>query len=260
MAASFDLSLQITMISEINESPCITEQYENANAADSELIPIEFAECDGYYKDFNEVQYPYSTDEDFQYPSASASYSGYDAEQNFVRLLDTDFLEIYDELATGDDSYYIGPSPVAMPIIYAMPEAEIVAESSCETIQHATLIESSDPKIKQELSADDFKTVCNIYRRTQSGNRLTAIAKWRYKKSQAVCKARNKCALSARQKATACRSRTQGKFKKVKAKWITATEYFHLESKEPHWADEQSSSTTLGIPLNADIIIEATEK
>ena len=247
------------MISEINESQYTTEQYEDANIADSELIPIEFAECDGYYKDFNEVQYPYSTDEDFHYPSASASYSGYDAEQNFVSLLDTDFLEIYDELATGDDSYYIGPSPVAMPIIYSMPEAEIVPESSCEIIQHATLIESSDPKIKQELSVDDIQNECDIYRKTQSGNRLTAIAKWRYKKSQAVCKAHDKCALSARQEATARRSRTQGKFKKVKAKWITATEYFHLESKEPHWVDEQSSSTTLSIPFTAEIIIEAAE-
>lgn len=244
------------MISEINESQCLLEQYENANIADSELIPIEFTECDGYYKDSDEFQYSCSTDEDYQYPSASASYSGYDTEQNFVSLLDTDFLEIYDELATGDDSYYIGPSPVAMAIIYAMPEAEIVPESSCEKIQHATLIESSDPKIKQELSADDAESVYDSHRRTQNGNRMTAIAKWRYKKSQAVSKAHDKNALSARQEATARRPRTHGKFKKVKAKWVTATEYFHLEPKQPHLVDEQPSSNTFGISFDTDNINE----
>lgn len=209
------------------------------------LVPGKFTECKNYLKDFDEYQFPYSSDDaDYQYPSASASYSGNDNERNIVSLLNTDFMEIYDELAKVDDSFYFGPSPVAMPITYDMPEAEMVSlEDSIEMIQYATIIDLPDPKVmKLDCDLGDNSEYL-IYQQTQRNNRVTAISKWRFKRSQAVRKATDKNILSARQEATARRPRTHGKFKKVRAKWISATEYFHLEPKEFKSDVEEMSST-----------------
>ena len=199
-----------------------------------ELVPIEFSEC--YFKQCDENQYPYFTNDEFQYPSASAAYSGNESEQNIVSLLDTDFLEIYDELAKSDEFFFSGPSPVAMPIAFAT-EAEVVRLENNETIQHATLIEPSDPKILKELHDPEVKSEHKTLRQSKRKNRISAISKWRLKRNRDVCKASDLNTMSARQEATARRPRTHGKFRKVKAKWITATEYFHLEPKQE---DEES--------------------
>lgn len=203
-----------------------------------ELVPIEFSEC--YFKQCDENQYPYFTNDEFQYPSASAIYSGNESEQNIVSLLDTDFLEIYDELAKSDEFFFSGPSPVAMPIAFAT-EAEVVRLENNDTIQHATLIEPSDPKILKELHDPEVKSEHKTLRQSKRKNRISAISKWRLKRNRDVCKASDLNTMSARQEATARRPRTHGKFRKVKAKWITATEYFHLEPKQE---DEESLNSS----------------
>jgi hypothetical protein len=227
-----------------NIAECIDEQQfcKLDSTTRCELVSAEFTEFKNYLQKFGQYQYPYSSDNEYQYPLASASYSANDNDQNIVSLLDTDFMEIYDELAKVDDSYYIGPSPVAMQITYM--ESEIVSlEESIEMIQHATLIESSKAEV-MELDTDrEDKSEYLLNQQTQRTNRVSAISKWRYKRSQAVCKATDKNTLSARQEATARRPRTHGKFKKVKAKWISATEYFHLEPKDLKSDVEEMSST-----------------
>lgn len=206
-----------------------------------ELVSAEFAEFKSYLQNFGHYQYSYPSDNEYQYPLASASYSANDNDQNIVSLLDTDFMEIYDELAKVDDSFYFGPSPVAMQITYM--ESEIVSLEESIEIQHATPIESSKAEV-MELDTDrEDKSEYLLYQQTQRTNRITAISKWRYKRSQAVCKTADKTTLSARQEATARRPRTHGKFKKVRAKWITATEYFHLEPKDSKSDVEEMSST-----------------
>ena len=67
------------------------------------------------------------------YPAASASFAGAD-DVTKVDMLDQDFLDIYDTLAKEDDSYLLGPSPVAMPIVYAIPEEYVVPSN--EQLQH----------------------------------------------------------------------------------------------------------------------------
>lgn len=213
------------------------------------------------YEFFEEFQDNFPT----EYPSASASYTEIDFEQNnFVSLLDTDFLDIYDELAKEDDAFEFGPSPVAMPIQIAELFSSGVTRG---IIQEATLIENSDEKTIKNLSKEkigydanekqqifekiseiEMKGVGNIGKGNDSRlilktgtndsrtsgilkqkqkNRHDAILKWRRKKSQSAGKFKENFIISARQRATASRTREpQGKFKKVKAKWIVATEYF----------------------------------
>jgi hypothetical protein len=228
-----------------------------------ELIPYE--EIIGLkigYEFFDEFQDNFPT----EYPSASASYTEIDFEQNnFVSLLDTDFLDIYDELAKEDDAFEFGPSPVAMPIQIA----EIFSSGvSRGIIQEATLIENSNEKTIKNLSKEkghndnrekqqcfenkseikmkgaeiigkgndtrqiskagttnDSRT-SGIFKQKEK-NRHDAIAKWKRKKSHAAGKFKENLIISARQRATASRTREpQGKFQKAKAKWIVATEYF----------------------------------
>ena len=221
-------TLDKNMSARTAESIPETEFCNFDGSVNCELVPIEFSEC--YFKQCDENQYPYFINDEFQYPSASASYSGNESEQNIVSLLDTDFLEIYDELAKSDEFFFSGPSPVAMPIAFAT-EAEIIRLDTNESIQHATLIEPSEPKILKELNDPEVKTEHKILRQTKKKNRISAISKWKLKRNRDVCKASDLNIMSARQEATARRPRTHGKFRKVKAKWITATEYFHLEPK-----------------------------
>lgn len=237
---------------------------EDCEIACCELIPFE--EIVGLkigYEFFDEFQGNFST----EYPSASASYTDIDFEQNnFVSLLDTDFLDIYDELAKEDNAFEFGPSPVAMPIQIAEIFSTGVARG---VIQEATLIENSDEKTIKNLSKEESfqngndeynklrqieKVVENamkaaetvgtgsiprqilksdtidsrsIATKQKEKNRHDAIVKWRRKKSHSACKFKENLIISARQRATASRTREpQGKFKKVKAKWISATEFF----------------------------------
>ena len=229
------------MGSKTAESIPDTEFCNLDGSVNCELVPIEFSEC--CFKRCDENQYPYFTNDEFQYPSASASYSGNESEQNIVSLLDTDFLEIYDELAKSDEFFFSGPSPVAMPITFAT-EAEIVRLENNETIQHATLIEPSEPKTLKEFHDPEVKSEHKILRQTKRKNRISAISKWRLKRNRDVCKASDLNTMSARQEATARRPRTHGKFRKVKAKWITATEYFHLEPKQEDEESLNSSNNT----------------
>jgi hypothetical protein len=240
--SKIQLPLTVTaMSSQIAESIDEQQFCKQEITTRCELVSAGFSEFKSYLQNFGHYQYPYSADNEYQYPLASASYSANDNDQNIVNLLDTDFMEIYDELAKVDESYYFGPSPVAMQITYM--ESEIVSlEESIEMIQHATLIEPSKAEV-MELDTDrDDKSEYLIYQQTQRTNRTSAISKWRYKRSQAVCKATDKTTLSARQEATARRPRTHGKFKKVKAKWITATEYFHLEPKDKLDVEDMSNT------------------
>ena len=208
-----------------------------------ELIPFELTSPEDF--DFVE-DFLYTSDTDqYQYPSASASYSENDCEQNFVNLLDTDFLDIYDELAKEDDRFEFGPSPVAMPIVYAVSDAEFMPTGvTASPIQHATLIEF--PNEKQSSETVDVPSVSNadcikemgtggnvldcldkaLTLESQRCTRNLAILKWKMKKSQIVHKSASDRIKSARQEATARRPRSHGKFNKVKAKWVAATEYF----------------------------------
>ena len=210
-----------------------------------ELIPLELSTVNGDFDFIDDFLYDSENDQ-HKYPSASASYSENDCEQNFVNLLDTDFLDIYDELAKQDDRFEFGPSPVAMPIVYTVPEVEFISSGEMNSIQHATLIESPISKellnIKENtdnLSSrnvniiHDGSAVPVVRSKTalfdkQREIRNVAIARWKRKRSKTVCKSVSICTKSARQEATARRPRSHGKFNKIKAKWVVATEYFQL--------------------------------
>lgn len=211
-----------------------------------ELIPLGLTTVNGDFDFIEDFLYDSENDQ-HKYPSASASYSENDCEQNFVNLLDTDFLDIYDELAKEDDRFEFGPSPVAMPIIYTVLEAEFISSGIITSIQHATLIESGIgrelPNVKESTDDLCFRND-DIMRSSiikssipdlkdelvppdkQKGIRNLAIVRWKKKKNQNVHKSVSNCAKSARQEATARRPRSHGKFNKVKAKWVVATEYF----------------------------------
>ena len=214
--------------------------FDELSTARCELIPVELEPCKNYYDFFDGYQYPYALEQSFQYPSASASYAGNELEENIVNLLDTDFLEICDELAKDDeDIVFDSSTAVAMPIHYGTLEAEFVlSQAMAEGIQHATLIEGSDSKTLKQESRESIIDY-SMYRQTKNKNRCVAICKWKSKKNRSVTKVADKYKLSARQEATARRPRTQGKFKKVKAKWIAATEYFHNASTVAKFDDAE---------------------
>lgn len=209
----------------VNEPRCCN--YEIITSCD--LLQAKCTDCNSScLKVCDENQYSYSSDEEYQYPSASATYADYDNEQNSLSFLDSDFMEIFDELANSDEFIYSGLSSVALSVAYEMKEdKKTSSEDNVEMIQHATPIQTIEPKA---IKSDPNKY--SLYRQAQNTNRLDAISKWRHKRSQAVCKSTNKILLSARQEATARRPRIHGKFKKISAKWISATEYFHLEPKD----------------------------
>ena len=227
-----------------------------------ELIPLEFSTVNGDFDFIDDFLYDSENDQ-HKYPSASASYSENDSEQNFVNLLDTDFLDIYDKLAEQDDRFEFGPSPVAMPV-YAVPEVEFISSDEINSIQHATLIESPIgkelPNTKETKDDLSLRTDNSVYDESlvpgvrskpvpfdkQKEIRNVAIARWKRKRTGNVCKAVSICAKSARQEATARRPRSHGKFNKIKAKWVVATEYFQLGLS--HTKAEEIPSVLCNLP------------
>ena len=213
--------------------------FDSDDESDSEThgreLPVELTSCKSYFNFFDDYQYPYTAADEVEYPSASASYSSTEAEQSVVSLLDTDFLEIFDELAKDDEASVFGSSAaVAMPIVYALPAAELLsADSSTWAIQHATLIKGFESKELEQLSGRE-SCGYSMFRQIQNKHRSDAIHKWRGKKNKNVCKSTDKYVRSARQEATARRPRTHGKFKKVKAQWVAASEYFNSATGTTH--------------------------
>ena len=236
-----------------------SEDCDDLSTASCEFIPVDLSPCASYSNIFDGDQYPYSVDDDFQYPSASASYSEIGGEQHIVSLLDTDFLEICDELAKEDEAVEFDSSAaVAMPITCASQEADLVfTEMIIPEIQHATPIEVSEPKIFKQQSRLENRFEYSIFRQSQNKFRSEAIYKWRCKKIRSVCKVIDKNIKSARQEATARRPRTHGKFKKVKAKWIAATEYFQSIPSDPIKCDVvelHRSMSSMEVTDDIDII------
>ena len=198
-----------------------------------ELVAIE---CDNYRSDADFF-------DDFQYPSASASYATTNEfDQNYVNLLDTDqqFLDIYDSLAKEDGSFELGPSPVAMPIVYAVPEEYVnpsIVEIPNSKIQHAKVVDAvveptiNKPKIIFRLKVDN-ETI-----KKRHLNRRKAIFRWKQKK---YCSDFNKKvqlnSKSARSEAACRRSRDteKGHYKRCNAKWVSAADCFKTPSSNSY--------------------------
>lgn len=216
--------MNIEVVKYVDES----EDCDDLSTASCEFIPVDLSPGSIYANFFDGDPFSYSVSDDHQYPSACASYSESDEEEHIVSLLDKDFLEICDDLAKKDEAFAFDLSAaVAMPISYALQEAEFVfSDSSNQEVQHATLIQVSESKILKQLSYRKTQFDYSTFRQSQNKFRSEAICKWRRKKIRSVCKVIDKSMKSARQEATARRPRTHGKFKKVKAKWIAATDYF----------------------------------
>ena len=193
-------------------------------------------------------------DDKYSYPAASASYTSCDNAQaeHYVNLdyIDQDFLDIYDMLAREDGSYELGPSPVAMPIVYAVPE-ELVSSSAPDVagqpIQLATPVDVvPDPAfMKPKILRTDFDPEKKV---ETTNNRERAINRWLQKRQASLNKSSNpKCMAfsTARKLATAVRARElHGKFKRVKSKWVVASKYFGSTNKEPSLDDDTTLPTT----------------
>ena len=188
-----------------------------------------------------------------KYPLASAAFSEKDGIGNVVELNRTDFLECYDELSRDEE-----PSAIAMPLAHLnddLASAVILVERSVaetpvildkldskggaytiadeEHPQHSNneellnvSVDSMDVDTSMESNgnmSDTDETPISIEKQKEMRN--MAIYRWQEKKI--FQRSLDKCGKSARQEATARRPRCNGRFNKVKAKWVVATEYFH---------------------------------
>lgn len=211
-----------------------------------------------------------------------------------------------------DNSFVLGPSPVAQPIVYpthpthsmhptqsiiypthhtcsqstVYPTQDIIAESlsefvetsgttapvstpyttpyttsfSSSDIQHAQPIETTNHSkdSKDSNSLESYKEYeANI--NTKKLNRYSAISKWKNKKIEknSVCKVKVVNKKSARQEATARRQREagEGKFKKAKVKWVTATDFFNTNSNSNISNSNTDSGSGNGY-LDSMVIVE----
>lgn len=188
-----------------------------------------------------------------EYPSASATYSGEDIRDNVVELKRTDFLECYDELSKGNEVPAIamplaslneeGPSVVILvegsraetPIVLSRLESKERACSIAD-IAHYHGVENQESMTSSAVCMDVVTATepcgimsdleeTSIYFEKQKATRNMAIYRWQEKKN--LHRITDKCGKSARQEATARRPRCNGRFNKMKAKWVVATEYFH---------------------------------
>jgi hypothetical protein len=188
-----------------------------------------------------------------EYPSASAAYSEKDDIGNVVELKRTDFLECYDELSREEE-----PSAIAMPLARINDDLSslviLVERSATETPLILDKLDSkgracsiADEELPHNVNDEKLTNVSSdsmdVYMTMESNGNMSdtdetpmsieiqkemrnmAIYRWQEKKI--LQRSHDKCGKSARQEATARRPRCNGRFNKVKAKWVVATEYFH---------------------------------
>lgn len=214
-----------------------------------EIVPFEIS----LPGDFCFTEDDFSERKDNEYPSASAAYSGKDGVGNVVELKSTDFLECYDEVPEEEE-----PSATAMPLAHSnddlasvvillehsIAETPVIPDKldskgracSIADVEHPHDIndeESLDLSVDYMVIDTNMESngnmsdadVTPISIEMQKEMRNMAIYRWQEKK--VLQRSHDKCGKSARQKATARRPRCNGRFNKVKAKWVVATEYFH---------------------------------